>query len=495
MNIRKLARAGVLSGLVLAATFGAAGARVSAQAVTATFTSQIVYQNPTAVAGNLTASFYPELNGTPQATISIPIAVPAYGSGSILVGSVSGLLANFKGSAVLSADFDVVASTIQIPNANTTNRILATGFRSSDATSDLYLPTFLNGAFNAKSSFAVQNVEGQSVDITATFLPVSGAATVITATIPANASRFFDSRTPATIPGVAVNFNGSVRVVAVRTGTATPGLVVGTAEEFFTTDGKAYGYEAVPLASAASTIYLPTSLCGYAPTGPTAQNATSVFAFQNTSAFTVTATAHWLNTSNVEVGNQVFTDIGPSAKKSINPCNAVGVPNPGFLGSGYISVSGGGKGVVVAKVSATVPGYQTGFLGQGQGAPKLAFPYMRYKANPQAAGDIASSVSVQNIGASPIATGTLSLAFYDLNGNVVRSGVTNSALGIGAKFSVGLGTVSNSQLTMSGAVPTTAFEGSLIVTGPNGSQLIAVSRHQQLDYLFWTEDYNGILLP
>ena len=55
--------------------------------------------------------------------------------------------------------------------------------------------------------------------------------------------------------------------------------------------------------------------------------------------------------------------------------------------------------------------------------------------------------------------------------------------------------MTTAQLTMSGAVPATAFEGSMIVTGPAGSSLIAVSRHQQLDYLFWTEDYNGVFIP
>ena len=492
MNIRNLGRVGCLAALAVATSLGAGANTANSQAVSTTFTSQIIYQNPTSSAGNLTASFYAEKNGSPAATISVPVAVPGYGSGSILVGSVAGLPGAFKGSAVLSADFDVLASTIQVPNITTTNRILATGFRSSDATSDLYLPTFLNGAFSTKSSFAVQNVEAQSVDITATFRSVGGLVYVYTDTLPASSSRFFDSRTASTIPGMISGFNGSARVVAVKSGTATPANVVGTAEEYLSTDGRAYGYEAVPFASSSATIYLPTAQCNYQPVQ---QNSLSVFAFQNTSAFTVSATVHWLNTANVEVGNQVYANIGPGAKASMNTCTASGVPNPGFLGSGYITVGSGGKGVVVGKIQATVPGFQTGFLGQGQGSPRLAFPYIRYGATPLVTGDMVSSISVQNIGASPVATGTLSLAFYDLNGTLVRSGVTSSALGVGSKVSFNLATASNAQLTMSGSVPPAGFEGSLIVTGPPGSQLISVSRHQQINNLFWTEDYNGILLP
>lgn len=490
MNIRKLARAGIASGLVLAATFGAAGSRVSAQAVSATFTSQIIYQNPTAVAGNMTAVFYPELDGNPAATISVPIAVPGFGAGSIVVGSVSGLASNFKGSAVLSADFDVIASTVQIPSTNATNRILATGFRAIDATSELYLASYLNGAFSTKSSFAVQNVEGQSVDVTASFQSVAGAVTVITATIPANASKFFDSRVAATIPGLPANFNGSVKVVAVRTGTATPAKVVGTVEEFRMADGRAYGYEAVPLAAGASTVYLPTAQCNYQPAS---QNSTTVFAFQNVSAFTVTATVHWLNTANAEIGTETFVNIGPSGKKSFLPCTAPGVAT-GFLGSGYISVSGGGKGVAIAKLDAPAPGpgFLTGFLGQGQGSAKLAFPYMRNPASTPISSDIGSSVSVQNIG-TDIITGGITLAFYDLNGNVVRTGVSSATLVNGAKFSVALGAAVGG-IAMSGAVPTTSWEGSMVVTGPVGSQLIAVARHQAPTYKFWTEDYNGVFI-
>jgi hypothetical protein len=103
----------ILISLVLVLTLlSATVIGVSAQGATdQTWTSSITYYTPSATAGEMVVTYYAS-DGTPYSTATIPL--DPHKAGSLLIGSVSAVPADFGGgSAVLAASVPIVATYVQ----------------------------------------------------------------------------------------------------------------------------------------------------------------------------------------------------------------------------------------------------------------------------------------------------------------------------------------------------------------------------------------------
>src|SRR4051794_35668271 len=121
--------------------FGLATAQAQS-ARTAAFQVSVTYQNVDVGPATVNFNFYAQNSGT---AIPNPAITLNEGAGaSLLVGSVSGISAGFKGSGVISSDKRVVAVIVQFSTtAGVKNRPLSAGFSSTDAASTVLVATVL----------------------------------------------------------------------------------------------------------------------------------------------------------------------------------------------------------------------------------------------------------------------------------------------------------------------------------------------------------------
>lgn len=395
-----------IAGLGLAAAAVAAtvvpGSSAKAAAYGANFQVSITYQNVGAASTSTQFDFYPEANGAPVTFVGPTLAKDA--SGSLLVGSVSGVAAGFKGSAVLSANQPVVATIVQLADQATTgisNRLLSNGFTPADAANRQLVPTVLKNTFGATTYFSAQNVESFPINIRVEFFRVGEGTAAYTATqnnLPANAAKYFDA---GQITQLGDTFNGSAVVTATPTdGSSAVARTVVTINELHTAansvpnGGKSFEGTAKPSAN----IFMASAQCAAFASArfPGGQN--SNYAVQNTSAtedieFVVDFKSS--RTGGQSVTSRTYTVVR-NGKQSVRTCDTMAA---GDYGSATIRVTkGSGALVAIGKVDGN--GNTTAFLGQSTGASRLATPYVRWaKQQYYDSGQrYRSNLAIQNVG-------------------------------------------------------------------------------------------------
>lgn len=377
------------------------------------FITSITYQNVGTATANITFTFYPTSGSTP---ISFSRTLAANAGASLNVGSTSELSGfSGQGSAVISSDQPIVATVVQLPqNASVRNRPLSNGFGSNDGSNNVLIATVLKNTFNQTTKFSIQNADTTSINVTLRFFAVGSATPTHTETFSLNVgtARFFDA---GTISQLGSNFNGSATI-------QSTGKVVATAIEATTdTSYKVSAFEGVSQGS--NTVYMPSALCNF---GSTQQR--SAYAVQNTSTTnSATVTVTYKDINNNTVATQATT-IPANAKSSFQTCSASGIPS-NFSGSATIT-SSVAPIVAIGKVFSGNPTYAalaTAFVGASAGASKLAAPYVRWT---QTRFDInpgnrqRAFIAIQNVGSG--ASGTITVKYYDLNGNLIGTHTINS---------------------------------------------------------------------
>lgn len=477
--MRRIRIAALLALVLVLASVAVASAQLPA--VQTQFVTAITFQNVGTAQANVVFQFYQQGQATPI-TVQRPLAAGA--GSSLFVGGLTGseaLPANFLGSAVMSSSQPVVATLVQIPQSTTVKvRPLSNGF--SNVTSEVLLATVLKNQFNTTSRFSVQNADGARATVSVQLKSTDGTTIDLPAeTLPAGAAKYYNMGELSQVS--AASFNGSATVTAVREGTSTPANIVGSVVELSTTGVQATAFEGV--SGGSTTVNVATALCKVPGT-----LADTAYAVQNVgdqaADFTVT----------FQPGGATLTkNIAPSAKASFGACE---VNSPGFSGSAKITSSE--EMVVIAK-AFVVPGtLSTAFLGEATGSDTLALPYVRFTSQANFnAGDAARQqayIAIQNVGTA--AVGPVTLTYRDKNGGQVGVHTIDSiAPGAKANSNATAATGDAAKLLEFGNPESQpdgqGFGGAVIVTGPDGSQLIAVVRvvsNWQGSVI--GEDYNGI---
>lgn len=443
------------------------------------FTTSITYQNVGTGDANVVFNFYPEDNGT---AIPINSTLPQGAGSSLYVGGLTEIAAGFSGSVVMSSDQPVVATMVQIAaDTAVKNRPLSNGFDTG--TPEVRLATVLKNQYSTTSVFSVQNADSVAVDLTISIYnaatPTAAPIVVTHTNLPVGAAKYFDMGQLAEI--TAASFNGSAIITSVETGTANPANIVASVMELSTNSGGASSFEGV--ASGANTVYMASALCE-------AFGASTAYAVQNTSdADDAVVTVTYSN------GTTDSETISPGAKFSFTGCN---VNSAGYSGSATIT-SVGGPVVVIGKVFGS--GNSTAFVGSPAGASDLALPYVRFtKANWDNGTRQRAYIAIQNVG-SDLNAGDVVVSYVNKDGAVV--GIhTLGAMATGAKLNTNASSVdivvqsgfAQSDLDEFGYVG--GFGGGVLITGPSGSELVAIARIQSK---YGTgvvgEDYNAIPTP
>jgi hypothetical protein len=195
-------------------------------------------------------------------------------------------------------------------------------------------------------------------------------------------------------------------------------------------------------------------------------------------------------------GATLTKNIGPGSKQSFVTCDATGMVS-GFSGSATIE-STATDVIAIGKVYGL--GLSTGFLGDFQGAPKLALPYVRWSQTQYDTGVRQRTfLAIQNVGTAEIPGGALSVAYQDKNGVTVWTHTFADPIAVGAKVNSNPYFTSDPDAAEFGYYTDNTFGGSAVVqcTAP-ACQVVAIARVQsRVPALSQTvaEDYNGIPVP
>jgi hypothetical protein len=211
----------------------------------------------------------------------------------------------------------------------------------------------------------------------------------------------------------------------------------------------------------------------------------SAYAVQNTS--TTTSANVTVTYSNGMTQN---ANIPAGGKSSFISCNA-GLP-AGFSGSATVT-STGPDIVAIGKVYGT--GLSTAFVGAFSGADTLAMPYVRWgtDANYNAGIHQRTNLAIQNVGGAPV-TGDVVVQYLDKNGVISGTHTITADIPVGGKVN---SNPTNAGLAQFGMYPDGSFGGSVLITGPGGSQLVAIARVQSVvpGVEVVGEDYNALPVP
>lgn len=485
--MRRIKVAALLSALMMLVSTGLVQAQ---NAIDTAFATSITYQNVGTAQAQVQFTFYNEKGaGTP---VVVTRNVAANAGSSLFVGGLSGgeqLPAAFRGSAVLSANQPIVATLVQIAQPSATspvrNRPLSNGFNT--ASSSVLLATVLKNQFRTSSIFSVQNAEPTSaIDITVNLFnadnPAAPPITLQEQNIPAGSAKYYNLHTMTDVPSP---FNGSATVTAVRSGTSTPANIVGSVMELSTDNVAAKAFEGVT--TGGTTIYMATALCD-----AFGDRQRTAYAVQNNDTTNANVTVTYSN------GTIANATIEPGKKRSFIACDD-GSP-AGF--SGAATITSNANIVVIGKAFAqpAIPGFETAFLGEAAGSPKLALPYVRWTADPTFASGARQRtfIAIQNVGTA--AATNVAVRYLDASGNVVGTHTIDSiAPGAKANSTPPNATGDTAKLTEFGTPDANpagvGFGGAVIIEAP-GSQLIAIarvaSRVPAQGGIQVAEDYNGI---
>lgn len=451
------------------------------------FITSITYQNVGTASANVAFQFYPQGNSTPT-TVNRTLNSGA-GSSLFIGGNDVGLVAGFQGSAVMSSNQPMVATLVQIPQSTTVkNRPLSIGF--STATSKVLLATLLKNQFSTSSKFSIQNASSSAVDLKISFFnaadPTAAPIVKNVTNIPQGSAAYVDMGTESSI--TAASFNGSATVEGFVAGTQTPANIVGSALELSTTGISATAFEGVP--SGNTKVFVATALC------KAFGGATTAYAVQNVGSTTANVSVKYKGknlTDSSVVDTEDTGSIEPGAKKSFLGCTK----NPDNF-SGAATIESTSALVVIAKVSGSL---STAWLGEAQGASKLAHPYVRFSdaTNFDSGKYQKAFIAIQNVGTSAVSN--VVVEYRDKNGTLLgKHTIANIDAGAKANSNPTLATpesgITVDQLTLFGnpeSNPGGGFGGGALVVGPSGSQLISVVRIQtNTANGSVAEDYNGV---
>ena len=383
---------------------------------------------------------------------------------------------------MLAADGPIVATLVQVPqgDGDVKNRPLSNGF--SSGSSQVILASVLKDVFGQRSRASIQNASGGTVDITANFYAVGNTTpiAVTRAGVPSGAATYFAVDELGDLPP---GFNGSALVTAVESGTDTPADIVGSVIEAEASDVGARAFEGFN--AGANTIFMATALCN------AFGGQESFYAVTNTS-FTDGAdvTVTYLNQDGSTAGTAT-ANVAAGNKASFGGCDSL---SAGFSGSARVTSSGASI-VVVGKVGRV--GLFTAFLGETGGSSELALPYVRYTSDANyATGNFQRAfLAIQNVGGSTVSG--VSLEYRDANGGLVGThNLDPIPAGAKANSNATLADGDAARLLEFGTPAANngaGFGGSVIVRGPAGSELIAISRVQsRTGDTQVAEDYNGL---
>jgi hypothetical protein len=472
----------LLTSVAITLSFALPASTVLAAAYGTPFITSITYQNLSGTAANITFNFQAE-NSSTQTPYNTTL--PGNASASLFLGSVGSLSSGFKGSAVMSSDQPIVATLVQLPQGSATvkNRPLSDGFATGSAT--VLIATALKNHFNESSIVTIQNSDSVGADLTVNFFAVGNPVAVDVehvTNLPAGASKYFDLGNGSGFTGsLPADFNGSVTVTAAKTGTATPGNAVGTVMELSTDGNGASAFEGV--ASGSTTVYMPSALCNAFG----GQN--SAYAIQNASTTTAAnVTVHYSD------GHSPSALIAAGGKHSFLAC-ADGFTNGG---SGSATITSDQPIVAIGKVSGL--GLSTAFVGASSGGSHLALPYVRWATdgNFNSGAEQRTFIAIQNIG-GPLAADQVVVHYLDKNGVEQGTQTIHVALATGGKVSSWYDLSSHSPSNPQfGIYPDGSHGGGVSVTGPGGSQLVAIARVASFVPASGEtvgEDYNGFSVP
>jgi hypothetical protein len=473
--------------MVAAALVGSVVPTGSAEAAAygTNFQVSITYQNVGTAPATVSFDFFAENSSTPV-SFTPASTLAAGASTSLAVGSVVGIGAGFKGSAVLSADQPVVATIVQFANG-VAARPLSNGFSSADGSAQQLVATVLKNQFNYSTYFSVQNVEAQPVDLTVKFFAVGSTTPIHTVTVPnlpANAAKYFDA---GTITQLGAQFNGSATVEAKLAGSSTTAKTVITVNELQTNGNGAKSFEGT--AKSGSTVYMASAMCKY-----TAPQYTHAYAVQNASTTdSVSFRVVYKRTGQTDIIDGPYT-LAAGGKRSVLACDKMPANS---IGSAVIERTGG-TGTLVAVGKIDGGGVTSAFLGATEGSAKLALPYIRWAndTNYNSGARQRAFVAIQNIGT---ADATNVRVRY-----VNRDGTTVATQNLGM---ITPGAKKNSDAATAGALDTcgrfgeygggadclgNAFGGGAIIEADGAAQLTAVVRVQNGGTGAAGEDYNAI---
>ena len=154
--------------------------------------------------------------------------------------------------------------------------------------------------------------------------------------------------------------------------------MVAAASELYTNKNVGANFEGVPLSRAANTIYMATGLCQRF-------GLDTFYAVQNASLTnSASVTVQYFNTDGTSKTTDGPYAIGPGQKKSISTCApSSGMDMANFTGSAKLTSTGApivaiGKAQGSVGASSATADVFTAFMGEPQGASKLALPFIRW---------------------------------------------------------------------------------------------------------------------
>ncbi|NJP08029.1 MAG: hypothetical protein HC837_21635 [Chloroflexaceae bacterium] len=488
----------VLAGLPL----GTVSAQVTG--FSSTYITSITFQNISTVATTVNFEFYDQESGT-----AIPHQEDLSGSASksLFVGSLTNVTEGFQGSAVMSADQQVIATMVQIGEGDQglLNRPLSNGFTAG--ASNVLIATVLKNTFNQTTVFSVQNVGDSPASGTVSFFAVGESAAAHTEPItnlPAGAAQYFDA---SEISELGDSFNGSA-TVAMDSGA----VVVAAALELGTGgDNTLYTTSFEGIVQGGQPLFMPSALCnGFG------QEQTTFYAVQNNTGSAADITVTYTNAADGAEFSETITGVANGGKASFNTCNASDgsqtideayPTSPGFSGSAQIEASVDGELVAIGKVAQ--PGYvpigirigglSTTFLGETTGASVLYGPYARWATDANYDGGSRTEgqrafIAIQNVGSAPV--DSITVEYLDPDGNVQGDAhVIAGPIAVGAKVNSNPSESGLAEFGYPNSNPSGGFGGGVRITGPDGSQLIATIRIASRDLATGKlvgEDYNGV---
>jgi hypothetical protein len=352
-----------------------------------TWTSEIAYFNTEDASGTLNITFY-DSNG--DVTSTDPIDLSPYQSGTLLIGSISGLGTDFSGSAVMSADVQLAAVYIEFVSgveSDDYDRKLYNGFTSVSAANTFYIPSVLKQKYGSTSQVGIQNVDSSlSATLTLEFY-AAGATEPTYAPDPIildPQSSYIFSMNDIDDADIPPGFTGSLRI------TSDSGEIVASAEETYDDDRFAYAFEGVSQGN--SKVYVPTMLCRYG-----AEQQISHYAVQALGGEANITMRHYDRNTGEQLGEDFLLTIPDGGKASVNPCRDGDVPD-GSIGSSVIE-STGGTIIVLVKVNGE-DGMRTAYIAEGSysitGTVRIFLPWVQW--NDDATQGYQSYIAVQNIG-------------------------------------------------------------------------------------------------
>lgn len=499
--------------LVFALVVSAFGFTTSAEASarTASWVVSVTYQNVGANPAEVMVDFYPEGSGTPISfnPLGAGNTLGAGAGASFFIGSVSGLPTPFKGSAVMSSTEPLVATVVQFSqDAGFRVRMLSNGFSESDASSQYLIATTLANKFNRTTIFSVQNAANAAVRANIKFYDADNNGVLagqITHVIPAGSSKYIEMDNPATtgLPAGTTVFNGSAIITAVLDSDGTtPANVVAAASELYTNKNVGANFEGVPLSRAANTIYMATALCQRF-------GLDTFYAVQNASLTTsATINVQYFNPDGTLKTTDGPYNIGPGQKKSIVTCSpSSGMNMANFTGSAKITSTGApivaiGKAQGQTGAGPATADVFTAFMGEPQGASKLALPFIRwandanYNNPANTGGKQRAYIAIQNLESTPI---KVNVKYYGKAGGaplatqqLTIQGLSKGNSDASSAGALGLAGMNPGEF---GYYTDGTFGGSVLIeadaSNPN-AKFIAIARVQHPGY---GEDYNAVPVP